>query len=200
MVNPWLNSQPLMGLHERMGYALSGTSMISPMLDTAIQGPIWPHGKRFAFTVFDDTDHATTESNSAIYGLLRDLGMRTTKSLWVFEGQGKPEIPGATCDDIRYLELMYELQREGFELAWHNATWSTSDRATTLRGLDRFKELFGHDPRSMANHASNREGIYWGAARFTGWRAAAYRLARQQTFEGHLPESPLFWGTPARRG
>lgn len=154
----------------------------------------WPKGKRFAFTVFDDTDRATLENNRAIYGLLRDLGMRTTKTLWIFDGQGPPMIPGVTCSDPAYLDFMRELQRDGFELSWHNATWETSDRATTLRGLDRFRELFGHDPHTMANHASNGEGLYWGHARFSGWRSWLYRIASRECFDGHVATSPRFWG------
>ncbi len=154
----------------------------------------WPGGRRFAFTVFDDTEHASVENNRAIYGLLRDLGMRGTKSVWMFDGRLPELTAGATCADPVYLALMRELQRDGFEIGWHNATWSTSDREATLRGLDLFRDVFGHDPATMANHASNREGIYWGAARVGGWRARLYRCMNPQRFEGHEPDSPLFWG------
>ena len=45
-----------------------------------------PDGKRFAFTVFDDTDSATLENVRGVYALLAELGFRTTKSCWVVDG------------------------------------------------------------------------------------------------------------------
>lgn len=159
----------------------------------------WPDGKDFAFTVFDDTERGTVENNRAIYGLLAECGMRTTKSVWPIAGPDKPPIPGPTCEEPDYLALNLELQEQGFEIAMHNATWHTSDRAMTLRGMDRFKELFGHESVTMANHSTNREGIYWGAARLTGWRRLAYMLVqRGQKFRGHIKGDPLFWGDLCR--
>ena len=35
----------------------------------------WPHGRRFAFTVFDDPDAQTVESGRPVYALLADLGI-----------------------------------------------------------------------------------------------------------------------------
>lgn len=155
----------------------------------------WPEGKRFAFTIFDDTDHATLENNQAIYGLLKDLGFRTTKTAWMFDGQNPPVIPGVTCCDPVYRQWLQQLQGDGFEIAWHNATWETSDRETTLRGLAEFESTFGHPPLTMANHASNQEGIYWGASRFEGLLAHLYRRQQKDApFAGHEAGSPLFWG------
>ena len=157
----------------------------------------WPDGKDFAFTVFDDTERATIRNNRAIYGFLRDLGMRTTKSVWPIAGPGKPDLEGSspTCEEEDYLDLCLQLQSEGFEMALHNVTYHTSDRALTQRGFDRFKELFGHDPHSLANHSTNREGIYWGPARLTSWRRKLYKLIqRGERFKGHVEGDPLFWG------
>ncbi len=157
----------------------------------------WPDGKDFAFTVFDDTERATVENNRAIYGFLRDLGMRTTKSVWPVAGPRDPDLPGPspTCEEPEYLDFCLQLQREGFEIALHNVTYHTSDRALTQRGFDRFRELFGHDPVSLANHSTNHEGLYWGPARLSGWRSALYSmLQRGQRFRGHVPGDPLFWG------
>jgi hypothetical protein len=63
----------------------------------------WPDGKRFAFTVFDDTDSATLESVQGVYDLLADCGLRTTKSVWVVAGdRGRGKKPGQTCADPDY--------------------------------------------------------------------------------------------------
>lgn len=162
----------------------------------------WPNGKRFAFTIFDDTDRGTTENLKPVYDLLADLRMRATKSVWPIRGNGDALIPGDTCDDPEYLEWVLELQKSGFEIGFHNATFHTSERAETLMALDRFKELFGHDPATAANHASNQEAIYWGRARLSGIHAVFYDAIRWLTnrplFEGHTESSRLFWGDLAR--
>ena len=162
----------------------------------------WPNGKRFAFTIFDDTDRGNMDNLPPIYDLLARLGMRTTKSVWPIRGHGHAMIPGDTCEDPEYLKWVLDLQKQGFEIGFHNATFHTSRRDETLTGIDRFKTLFGHDPITAANHASNEEAIYWGRARLSGPRAAAYDAARWLTkrpvFSGHIESSPLFWGDICR--
>ena len=155
----------------------------------------WPDGKDFAFTIFDDTERGTVENNRAIYGLLAECGMRITKSVWPVAGPEQPDIPGPTCEEPEYKALCLELQQQGFEIALHNATYHTAGRALTQQAFDRFREIFGHDPHSLANHSTNREGIYWGPARLTGWRQLAYTVVqRGQKFRGHIEGDPLFWG------
>ena len=45
----------------------------------------WPGGRDFAFTVIDDPDAQTLGDSREAYGLLKDLGFRTTKAIWVVE-------------------------------------------------------------------------------------------------------------------
>jgi hypothetical protein len=162
----------------------------------------WPDGKRFALSIFDDTDRATIENVPHVYRLLRDLGFRTTKSVWPITGPRPPAVAGgSTCDDPTYLAWVKELATEGFEIALHNVTYHGSTREEVRRGLDRFVELFGHDPASMANHTECEDGMYWGAARLTGSRRAIYKvmmLRREKRFWGHVPGSPHFWGDMCR--
>jgi len=40
----------------------------------------WPNGKRFAFTIVDDTDWAAVERVKPVYDLLARLGLKTTKT------------------------------------------------------------------------------------------------------------------------
>lgn len=158
----------------------------------------WPEGKRFAFTVFDDTDEATLENVGPVYTFLRDLGFRTTKSVWPIAGEGKAVLGGSTCDDEDYRAWLLELRDEGFEIALHNATYHDASREETIRAFDRFREIFGSDPTSLANHTSNAEGIYWGSDRVSGARAFVYnlltRFRRYNHFRGHREGDPLFWG------
>ena len=162
----------------------------------------WPHGKAFAFTIFDDPDYQHRGSVEPVYSLLSELGLRTTLSVWPLRGAGRARIGGVTCEDAPYLEWLLSLQREGFEIGLHNVTYHTSSREQTNGGLDRFKELFGHYPHCMANHTGCRESLYWGRDRLSGTNRWIYDLLHpnqpQDEFEGHVERSPLFWGDLCR--
>lgn len=163
----------------------------------------WPGGRDFAFTIFDDTDLATVDNVAALYSLLQDLGFCTTKSVWPCRGSGTPNFGGQTCEDGEYLKWVRELQRDGFEIGYHNATFHTSLRAQTIEALERFRDLFGQYPASMANHASNKESIYWGDSRLDGIYKTIYNLllrnVQQKLFRGHIEGDPLFWGDYCRK-
>ena len=92
-----------------------------------------------------------------------------------------------------------KLQQQGFEISLHNVTYHTSLREETLRGIERFYELFGHYPYSAAaNHTNCYENIYWGNYRLTGIHEIIYNLLLRNrnkgVFQGHIEGSPLFWG------
>lgn len=158
----------------------------------------WPEGKDFAFTVFDDTDLQTPENASEVYAFLADIGFRTTKSVWPIRGDKSPQVGGATCEDDTYLQWVLKLQEQGFEIGLHNVTYHTSLREETIRGIERFHELFGHSPYSMANHTGCYECIYWGNYRLTGINEVLYNFLLRNRykglFQGHIESSPLFWG------
>jgi hypothetical protein len=158
----------------------------------------WPQGRKFAFTIFDDTDWATVENVKPVYDLLANLGMRTTKSVWVFRGERKPRNGGMTCEDGEYLEWVLSLQDQGFEVGLHNAAPGTSRREQTREALGRFRELFGDQKIVHSNHTGCLEDIYWGDARLSGWRRALYNVLtrgrRHELFRGHIEGDPLFWG------
>lgn len=162
----------------------------------------WPNGYKFAFTVVDDTDFASVANVKPVYDLLAELGMRTTKTAWVFRGEGTPVDGGATCEEPEYLEWLLALQRQGFEIAFHNAAPCTSRREVTQQAIARFHELFGSQPMLFCNHVSNRENLYWGDARLSAWRRALYNLVtrgrRRNSSGGHLKTNPLFWGDLCR--
>lgn len=159
---------------------------------------IWPDNKKFAFTVFDDTDYATVENVGEVYRFLGDLGVRTTKSVWVNRGTEPGNCPGQTCEDPAYLDWVLKLQERGFEIGYHMATWHSSPRQRTIAALDRFAELFGSVPLVGANHSDCRENIYWGAARVGGLSKLIYNLATRFQFadryRGHVESDPHFWG------
>jgi len=158
----------------------------------------WPERKAFAFTIFDDTDHATIKNVRPVYQFLGDLGFRTTKSVWPIKGAREPLIGGDTCENSEYLQWVLDLQAGGFEIGLHNVTYHTSTRDDTIRGVERFREVFGHDAKVMANHAGCDEAIYWGPQRLSGMTRLIYLLLtgfrNLNTFRGHVKDDELFWG------
>jgi hypothetical protein len=163
---------------------------------------IWPDGKTFAFTIFDDPDAQTYEDGRRVYDLLAALGLRTTRGVWPGPTVRTPNSPGETCENPSYVAHNRELQALGFEIGFHNATRHSSTRPETIRGLDRFRAYFGHDPRSMANHY-NEEAIYWGGARLTTPPLkAVYSVATvgrtSGAHFGHVEGHPAFWGDICR--
>jgi hypothetical protein len=159
----------------------------------------WPEGKSFAFSIVDDTDGATLKDVPAVYALLADLGVRTTKSVWTLHGEDRD---GLACDSAPYRAWLGRLQDQGFEIALHNVASRTSPRSRTIEGIERFRDLFGSYPAVHVNHSSCRENIYWGAARVSGANRVAYevlsRHSRFTSFRGHVERSPLFWGDVCR--
>lgn len=162
----------------------------------------WPEGKHFAFSIFDDPDEQTTEVTRAVYGLLRDLGFRTTKGVWPLAPVRECSHQEMTCGDPEYLACCLDLQRSGFEMGLHNAAPHTSTREQTRAGLDEFVRQFGVPPSTLASHYRNEEGIYWGERRLTGAARFAYNLLtcsrNKGWFRGECEGDPLFWGDLCR--
>jgi hypothetical protein len=158
----------------------------------------WPDGHQFAFTIVDDTDRATVSNVKPIYDLLAGLGMRTTKTAWMFPGQGRAVCGGSTCEEREYRDWLLGLQRQGFEVGFHNAAPCTSTREITALGLAKFQETFGPTEVLFCNHTCCRENIYWGVNRLSGWRRKVYNWVtlgkRRDISRGHFEGDPLFWG------
>jgi hypothetical protein len=163
----------------------------------------WPEGKRFAFTVFDDADNHIDNGVNNLYAFLKELGIRTTKSVWPSKGAGKPICGGFTCEDDGYLDWIYGLRDAGFEIGYHLATYHSSIREETAAALDKYKSLFGHDPVTMANHAICKDAMYWGSARLTHpGHKIVYRILnfhKDKNFQGHKEYSKYFWGDLCRQ-
>jgi hypothetical protein len=162
----------------------------------------WPEGKAFAFTIFDDPDSQTVAGSRRTYAFLRDAGLRTTKGVWPVRGPREPSDHGGTCAEPEYRAWALELQAEGFEIGFHNATLHTSTREETIEGLERFREYFGSYPSSMSNHYYSREGIYWGDARLSGPARFLYNALtgwkNNGKYFGHVPGHACFWGDVCR--
>ncbi len=158
----------------------------------------YPDGKRFAFSIFDDADGATVANSAPVYRLLADLGILTTKSVWVYPTRGAYR--GECLQDADYRAWIEQLISEGFEIGLHNVGDGDFARHEILAGLEIFRNVVGSYPRAHANHVSNPDCMYWWDKRFE-WPfslmySAAYRIrhGRRREGSGDDPLSPHFWG------
>jgi hypothetical protein len=159
----------------------------------------YPNGKKFAFTVIDDTDVSTVENVAPVYTLLRDLGLRTTKTVWPLslDDPDSDFVGSETLEDPEYLDFVLRLQREGFEITWHSPAMESSTRPRILTGLDRFQEQIGHYPRIHVSHARNRENPYWGSERVDSPIVRWFQqrsVDRTGYYQGHVEGSEYWWG------
>ncbi len=164
----------------------------------------FPDGKRFAFTILDDTDDATLENVRPVYDRLKELGFRTTKTAWPLDCPEGSRIYFAadTLQRQDYLAHVRSLVEAGFELGSHGATMESSLRERTQHGLAFLQSEFGFLPRVHANHGQNRENIYWGLERFQSplirpLISMVGHYSRGQ-FAGESEDSPHYWGDLCR--
>ena len=160
----------------------------------------FPNGKRFAFSILDDTDDSTLANVKPVYDALRNAGMRTTKTVWPMscpEGS-RLFFAGETLENTEYLKFVRGLADQGFEIASHGATMESSLRERTCKGLEFIKNEFGAYPRLYCNHGFNRENLYWGSKRFQSSLLqklfACIPGSRSVTYHGDDESSPYFWG------
>ncbi len=165
----------------------------------------WPDNKNFAFTIIDDTDCSTLDNAQIIYDYLYKCGLRTTKSTWIFDGEKRLDnksIIGTSCQNKDYLEWVQELNSQGFEIALHSSTWSSSKRDKVNEALNLFKDYFGKNPDILVQHCDNRdcEAIYWGENRVSGIPRLIYKVLmglkgeRRNIYLGDNKNSEYFWG------
>jgi hypothetical protein len=94
------------------------------------------------------------------------------------------------------------LQRRGFEIGLHSVAPADMTREEVAQGLQYFRDFFGADPVTMANHY-NTDAMYWGAAKLSGVNRTLYRAATlgrsDGRFFGERQGHPSFWGDLCRR-
>lgn len=164
----------------------------------------FPDGKRFAFSILDETD-VSANSGQPVYALLQQLGMRTTKTVWpLARSEGSHVADSAqTLADPGYRESVLALRDHGFEIGWQGASMESSKRERTIEGLERFRDIVGAYPRLHANYPQNRESLYWGPNRVDQplLRAVVQRADPTPTNHslGHMQNTPFYWGDVCHR-
>lgn len=159
----------------------------------------WPHGRKFAVTIIDDTDGARLDRIRRVYDVIAGAGLRTTKTVWPLEPQGAWAIGGDSLENAAYARWVRELKDSGFEIAMHGASDGASTREHVVKALNRFADELGADPVIHVNHDGQTEALYWGQARLDApwsWAYSAYRRARPGRVQslGHVAGSEHFWG------
>ena len=160
----------------------------------------FPGNKRFAFSIFDDTDLSTVQNVGPVYRLLDEIGIHTTKSVWPLASSSNGRFGGSSLQDADYLAFVLGLKEAGFEIALHNVRNTCSTRGEIEAGLEEFRRLIGCYPRVHANHSHNRENIYWGPARFSTIApvVSGGDNVGSSFLEGHIEDSKYFWGDLCR--
>lgn len=163
----------------------------------------WPGGKKFAFTIVDDTDNATVENTKPIYDYLLKKGIRTTKTVWPFRPRGHYD--GQSLCDLHYRNWILDLKSSGVEIALHGVGDGFFSRKEIAEGIKIFKEILGYPPKIHCNHGSNPDNLYWWSKRFEWPFSAFYELAYRLKRRAPPPEggdaidSSCFWGDYASR-
>jgi len=168
---------------------------------------IWPDGKKFAFTIVDDTDKTTLENGPVVYDFLNNIGIKSTKTVWIFNGEVREDnidIIGETCENAEYLTWVQSLQKNGFEIALHNMSWSNSKREQIIKGMELFKNYFGDYPKMLIQHNDTveNESLYWGRQRlsfpvnlfFDALTLIKPKSLSSKIYKGTDKSSSFFWG------
>lgn len=167
----------------------------------------YPDGRSFAFTIVDDTDNGTMENLKPVYDLLQSLGMRTTKTVWVYPSRDR--FQGESLADPECLGWHLDLHGRGFEIGLHGVGSGEFSRREILEGLERFKDVFGRYPTLHTNHFQNPDNLYWSPRkRMVPPFGPGYALVsalvqvlgrRKRSYRGEDPSSPHFWGDVAKQ-
>lgn len=162
----------------------------------------WPNDKNFAFAIVDDTDEATLSNVKPVYDLLCELGIRTTKTVWVLPS--RDEFSGDTLTSDNYAQFIKELSDKGYEIAFHGAGSGAFSREEVLLSLKMIKQVIGYYPKLYVNHAHNIGNLYWYGKRFSFPFNRLYTLAlralrkKELVSQGDIEGSPCFWGDFAK--
>jgi hypothetical protein len=157
---------------------------------------ILPKGKKFIFTIIDDTDDSFTYNIKPIYDLLYKNKLRTTKTVWVKKVRDIGISKGDSLENIEYRNFVKELKNKKFEIGLHNVGSGAFNRQEIKDGLLEFKNILGEYPSIHVNHSYNPDNIYSGSNRFSFPFSIFIKLfySKYKKFYGDDTNSKYFWG------
>lgn len=182
-----------------LGVALAAAIVLTPPRPDR---PLLPFGpdRGAAIAIIDDTDFFQFETTAPVYALLDRLGVRVTKTVWVFDSAVRPPAnAGLSLADPAYARWVAAARAAGHEITLHSASPDDDARERMLAAYDRLRADGGAWPRLEVFHGDNREALYWGALRLpAGPLRGLYRAKSRFASAGQEPGSPYFWLDVAR--
>ncbi len=156
----------------------------------------FPEGKKFIFTIVDDTDDAFFETIKPVYDVLFQNGLRTTKTVWVKPVRDHKISKGDCLERTEYRDFILDLKHKGFEIALHNVGSGDYKRQEIIDGIDKYKNIIGQYPELHINHSYNPDNIYCGSKRFSFPLDLLLKKMYSQydSFYGEIKDSEYFWG------
>ena len=158
----------------------------------------YPGGKKFAFSIVDDTDNSTLANTKPVYDFLRQLNMLTTKTVWILPSNdtGRWANRGECLQDSAYREFILDLKAEGFEIALHGIRGGNSKREEIIPALEYYKTVLGVYPKININHAVNTDNLYWGEDKlgYNPMKFAYNLFFSKKLYFGSDSGSQYFWG------
>ncbi|MCZ6697720.1 MAG: hypothetical protein O7F76_11610 [Planctomycetota bacterium] len=150
--------------------------------------------RKFAFALFDDRDDATVAKTGPAYRLLRDLGIKSTKTVWPLKSEPGYRFFAQSLLDHEYFDFIRELQADGFEIGYHGARTGDNPRSVTHEAFDVFREKIDHNPMTYTQHAASIENLYPGNRRTRIPILESLLAGRSQhsKFVGDDPDNPYF--------
>lgn len=193
--------------------AIISAAVVLPIMLSLVLGVVYYHvparprvffpfapDRECAVAITDDTDFFQLETTRPVYALLDSLGLRVTKTIWVYDSPGRsPRAGGLSLADRSYRSwILGEISR-GHEITLHSPSSGDDTRERILAAYDTLAQMLGHNPRLDIFHSTNKEAFYWGAARFPSpILRAVYRRISPSRFAGDDPSSPYYWSDIAR--
>ncbi len=156
----------------------------------------FPNGKKFIFTIIDDTDDAYYYGIKQIYNILLYNGLKTTKTVWIYPPRDEPISKGDSLQNDEYLQFIKNIADKGFEIALHNVGSGDYHRQEIISGIEEFRSKLGYYPKIQINHSYNKDNIYSGSKRFTFPLNLFVRIlySHYNKSYGDDPSSVFFWG------
>ncbi len=155
----------------------------------------FPPDRDCAIAITDDTDFFQFATTLPVYEVLDSLGVRLTKTVWVFDHEGNdPAKVGLSLRDPDYRRWVLRERDLGHEITMHSASSGDDRRELTLAAFDTIRALTGAYPRLEIFHSGNKEALYWGGKRIPSrLLRGLYDLKMRQSFAGDDPKSPEYW-------
>jgi hypothetical protein len=162
----------------------------------------FPPERDCAVAITDDTDGFQFATVDPVYALLDSLGLRVTKTVWVFDHAGADAATvGPSLEDPAYRTWVARRADAGHEIALHSPSCGDDDRNAVLLAHDRLERTLGVRPRIETFHGRNREALYRGGRRAPSapGAGACGAAGGGPASEGHVLESEFYWLDEARR-